>query len=557
MTLPDYSPEAPEDELWDAIVVGTGMGGATIGYALATKGLRVLFLEKGRFLYGGVDRGDGRLPLTFDDSPEPRMDRGHWPLPIAGQTSFGREEFFAPLGCGSGGTTGLYGAQLERFMPADFRPRANFPGAHDATLPETWPIEYAELVPYYERAEALYRVRGTQDPLDPRPCTLLDPPPLSERDQLLAESLRELGLHPYRAHVGCEFVKDCTECGGVLCPRECKNDAGRMCLLPALSKHGAKILVNCTVHQLGADARSVQTVRCRIADRELALRGRVIVLSAGAFMSPLLLLNSRSEHWPNGIANASGLVGRNLMLHTSDFIAVSTRIGSSAEGPKKALALNDFYSGESKLGTFQSVGVPVGRGSVAYYLRNQLHFLPRWLLRLIDPLIRIVAAIAAHPFRNASVFATVVEDLPYHDNRIVSDPTAPNGMRFEYRYPPELRERNVLFRTLLKRRLKPRHRVMVLSGRNNLNYGHVCGTCRFGDDPNTSVLDRENRAHGIDNLFVVDASFFPSSGGTNPSLTIAANALRVADAIERQLAGTDPGRQASRSSAEALADAGR
>jgi choline dehydrogenase-like flavoprotein len=107
-------------------------------------------------------------------------------------------------------------------------------------------------------------------------------------------------------------------------------------------------------------------------------------------------------------------------------------------------------------------------------------------------------------------------------------------MRFEYRYTEELKSRVQSLRRRLAKALGP-HRMIVLSGENNINYGHVCGTCRFGDDPEASVLDKNNRAHDLSNLYIVDASFFPSSGGTNPSLTIAANALRVAEAIHRQL----------------------
>jgi choline dehydrogenase-like flavoprotein len=153
-----------------------------------------------------------------------------------------------------------------------------------------------------------------------------------------------------------------------------------------------------------------------------------------------------------------------------------------------------------------------------------------------------LAEAAARRFRRATLFSTIVEDLPYAENRVIPDPNAPNGRRFEYTYARELDERNRHFRRQLIRRLAPRHRIrFVTGGGNNLNYGHVCGTCRFGDDPATSVLDRTNRAHDLDNLYVVDASFFPSSGGTNPSLTIAANALRVGEVIDRRLGPAAPG----------------
>ena len=254
-------------------------------------------------------------------------------------------------------------------------------------------------------------------------------------------------------------------------------------------------------------------------------------------MTPLLLLNSISKDWPSGLANRSDCVGRNLMLHATDFVAVRSRSRLSAKGPKKALALNDFYIRKGrKLGTFQSVGIEVEYWYVLSYLRSVISKAPRWQRRLASPFVRIAARIGSTYFRNAAMFAMIIEDLPYWDNRVVPDPQATNGMRFEYRYTGELLERTRMFRRELSAALKPKHRIIVLTGKNNINFGHVCGTCRFGNDPRTSVLDRNNRAHDVENLYVVDASFFPSSSGTNPSLTIAANALRVAEAIDRQLA---------------------
>ena len=533
-----HTPVAPADTLWDVIVVGTGMGGSTVGHELARSGRRVLFLERGKFLFGSADRGDGTLPFDADESPEARMRRGWWPLPLQGSTSFGPTEFFAPLGCGTGGSSGLYAAQLERLLPRDFAPRANYPEVADSTLPEAWPIPYEEFVPWYRRAEQLYGVRGTPDPLNPDPGSALrDPPPLSPRDGDFDESFRALGLHPYRAHVACEYVPGCLDCGGVLCPRPCKYDAGRTCLVPALEQHAARILSGCEVVRLEADAHAVQSVHCRWKDAELTLRARVVVLAAGALMTPMLLLNSVSQAWPAGLANGSGMVGRNLMFHASDFIAIRPRRSLSGDGPKKALSFNDFYvHGGRKLGTFQSVGVAINRGSILHFLRVKMQKAPGWQRKLASPFLRAVSIVAGRYFRGAGVFATIIEDLPYLENRVISDPQAKNGMRFEYRYTGHLRERTQYYRRQLARTLRPHHRMMVLTGENNINYGHTCGTCRFGDDPRTSVLDRNNRAHGVENLYVVDASFFPSSGGTNPSLTIAANALRVAAAIEKQLA---------------------
>jgi choline dehydrogenase-like flavoprotein len=549
MTGAEFVPDQPDQVEWDVAVIGTGMGGATTGYELARLGHRVLFIEKGMFLHAAFAAGGYCDFDASDDSPASRLRGGRWPVRLRGQTDLGKVEFYAPLGCGTGGSTALYAAGLERFAPADFAPRANFPDAPDSTLPERWPIGYEELRPYYERAEQLFRVCGTPDPLDRGgPGPLRPPPPLSPRDAHFEASFRRLGLHPYRVHAGLAFVEGCTGCATGPCPRACKSDAAWICLLPALREHGAAILPECEVVELVASADAVTGLRCRRRDgRELTLRAKVVVLAAGAYMTPALLLKSRSAAWPQGLANRSGQVGRHLMFHVSEFIAVSPLQRLSGDGAQKTLAINDFYLRDGrKLGTFQSAGAAIDVGRIMQYMRDSAERDPRWWVRMLggrsrwwrkatSPFVRLAALLLYHGvgFKHAAVWATIVEDLPYHDNRIVDDPDSPNGMRFEYRSRDELRERVHALRRQLRSALKP-HRLMVLSSADNLNYGHVCGTCRFGDDPLTSVLDRDNRAHGVENLYVVDASFFPSSGGTNPSLTIAANALRVADRIHER-----------------------
>lgn len=560
MNARSYVPEDPGRIEWDVAVIGTGMGGATTGCELARLGHRVLFIEKGLFLHGefraaerdGMEPSEQllvQLANIADERPEARLRAGRWPYRLQGTTSFGELEFFAPLGCGSGGSTSLYAGGLERLSPADFRPRANFPEVYDSTLPEEWPISYQDLRPFYERAEELFRVRGTRDPLDQGGDPILrTPPPLSPRDQHLFESFERLGLHPYRVHVGFEFVDGCTGCAPRPCPRGCKNDAARICLLPALDKHGASLLPQCEVVRLEAGESHVDSIRCRSKGADLSIRAKIVVLAAGAYMTPVLLLNSRSGAWPDGLANRSGLVGHNLMFHVSDFFAVNPLKRLSSTGPEKSLALNDFYfSAGEKLGTFQTAGAAVELGQIMQYMRDIAETDPTWWKKLASPrpiwwrkisapAVRLVAMAMYYLFNfgHASVWASIIEDLPYHHNRVFADPQARSGMRFEYHYSEELRRRVLSFRKRLAKALHP-HRFLVLSGENNVNYGHVCGTCRFGHDPRTSVLDANNRAHDLSNLYVVDASFFPSSGGTNPSLTIAANALRVAAAVHERL----------------------
>ena len=526
-----YIPKDPAREEWDVVVVGTGMGGSTLGYELARLGRRVLFVEKGKFLHG--DPRLNRAPPAGCRESDARLLVGRWPDRIKGWTSFGPVEFFAPMGCGTGGSTALYGAQLERFAPGDLQPRAHFPDLPAANLPERWPISYEELVPFYRRAEAHYSVCGTPDALNPdREAKLRVPPPLSERDHFIFESFSAQGLHPYRSHVGYHQLDDCWECID-LCPRRCKSDAGARSLLPALEKHGASLLPECEVLELIADRTRVQAIRARHAGRELRIRAKVFVLACGALSTPVLLLRSRSADWPQGLANSSGAVGRNLMLHTSDFLMIDQRQERSPLGPIKSISLNDFYFNErGKLGTLQSVGLRPLAPFILGYLRYLEEKDPRWWRRRMSRYLPRIAELASRWFRRGSVFSTIVEDLPYAHNRVLVDDSSPNGSRFVYTYSGELRRRNQLFRRELTRRLAPRlHLRVVTGGSNNINYGHACGTCRFGDEPATSVLDRNNRAHDLDNLYVSDASFFPSSGGTNPSLTIAANALRVAGII--------------------------
>lgn len=537
MTNASWIPENPENTEWDAIVVGTGMGGSTVGGALAERGHRVLFIEKGNFLFGDFDRGDGTKPILEDNSPEERLRAGWWPVQVSGQYEGRDLSIFAPLGCGTGGSTSLYAAQLERLSPSDFECGKSIGSVPGASVPERWPISYDELAPYYRKAESLYRVCGTEDPLQPDPeANLVPPPPLSDRDAHLFNSFEALGLHPFRAHVGCRFLDGCNECGGSLCPRACKSDAGQISMMPAITKHNAKVLPNCEVVKLEANAERVTGVRFKRGDTESVVHGKIVIVAASAYMTPALLLKSASEHWPKGLANSSGLVGKNLMMHTSDFIAIRAGKSLSSEGPKKALSLNDFYNTDGrKLGTLQSVGIQVNPGYVLYHLRNRAERERTWYLQLARPFFRIIAVIAAAFYKSASVFSSIVEDLPYEHNQIRLDPNSENGMAFEYHYSDELLQRNRLFRKRIAETIGKRHSVQVLNTDDNLNFGHVCGTVRFGDDPTKSVLDRNNRAHDVDNLYVVDSSFFPTSGGNNPSLTIAANALRVADEIHREL----------------------
>lgn len=528
-------PSEPERDLWDVIVVGAGMGGGAVGHELARMGRSVLFVERGQLLHGPHARaGWDKPPKSLREG---LMRSGRWPDRLKGRASFGDLDFMGPMGCGTGGSTGLYSAQLERFRASDFAPRAWYPNAANANLPEAWPVDLAEMVPFYRRVEALFGVSGSPDPLEPDlEAPLRTPAPMSDRDRSLFESFEDLGLHPYRSHVGLADIPGCRDCDEI-CISGCKSDAGNRFVAPALKRYGARILPECEAVGFEADGRRVVGVVVDRSGERKTLKARMFVLAAGAWMTPALLLRSRSSEHPDGLANGSGMVGRNLMLHATDLVAVDPGEWRSSDGPRKGLTLNDFYDDEGfKLGSFQAVGRRLEAPIIESLLMAAADRDPvRWR-RKTPGFAKRAARMAARDLRGATLMATIMEDLPYVENRVVLDGASPGGFRFEYRYPTELADRANRFRRRLTEVLSPRMRVHVVPlGDDNLNYGHVCGTCRFGEDPSSSVLDPSNRAHQLDNLYVVDASFFPSSGAINPSLTVAANGLRVGGLIHERL----------------------
>ncbi|MCE9667449.1 GMC family oxidoreductase [Myxococcus stipitatus] len=526
---------------WDVVVIGTGMGGSTLGYSLARQGRSVLFLERGPSRHGPEPEGvasSSNMALAPVDRRERLLRAGQWPEALLQQLhDRAPQSFLHPLGVGGGGSSSRFGMVMDRFFPEDFTPLEGRKDASASTLPESWPISYEALAPYYAEAEALFRVRGSADPVRPGVTfRLMEPPAPVGKEVSLLEGFQSLELNPYRIHYACERVAGCDTCVGSLCPRDCRNDAGKVCLRPALRSFSAGMLDWCEVLSLREEGGRVQAALCRGADGQtFEVRGRTFVMAAGAFMSPALLLRSVSSRHPRGLGNGRDLVGRNLMLHCSDHYLVRSRKAPASFDMAHGVSLNDFYRHQGeKLGNFHAHPLTIDAGKVLSWLQGK-HSLPAWL-RVLSPIFPLVANVGARLYRERVVFGSVLEDLPYAENRVtgISDDGV---VRYEYRVHDELRRRVDLSRRLFLRGLAPRFKVKLISNPRDvaLNLGHVCGTCRFGESPETSVLDASNRVHDVDNLYVVDASFFPSSGGINPSLTIAANALRVADLLHARL----------------------
>ncbi|MGO9159087.1 GMC oxidoreductase [Mycobacterium sp.] len=533
----DLSAREAERVVWDVIVVGSGMGGGMLGYRLARSGRKVLFVEKGRSTLPGTP---GTIRSAIPELAEPRAYRSaaayYDALARAGRSTDEIEDisgrfpkrFVSFIGSGTGGSSALYGMVCERFFVRDFTPRQDFTDPGDSTVPEAWPISYEQMAPWYAEAEKLLGVRGQADPLRPESAEVGLPaaPPFSAHNQALVNYLAGRGLHPYHLPMACDYTEGCATCQDYLCDRSCKYDAGRNGVLPAVAEHGAQLLAECRVVRLEADRTQVRQVICERRSDMLALRAKVVVLAAGALATPVLLLNSRCGEWPRGLANGSDWVGRNLMRHLLDPIEIWPHPDYKTTAANKEIGLNDFYFWEGqKYGTVQSFG-PV---PPMQWLTNRPDRRGK-ALRLMRPAVR---QIYKRIFTGALVLGAMTEDLPYLDNRVLPyDRPSLDGrqrLRIQYRLHPSEIERRAAFLRQLKEVLQPfRNMPLGGGGEGNTNLGHVCGTCRFGTDPKTSVLDPQNRAHEVDNLYVVDASFFPSSTGLNPSLTVAANALRVA-----------------------------
>jgi choline dehydrogenase-like flavoprotein len=527
---------------WDVIIIGAGMGGGMLGHRLARAGRRVLFVEKGRSTLPGTP---GTIRSAMPELAEPQASRSrntyYDALARAGRSSdevtdvSGRRprQFVPYIGSGTGGSSALYGMVCERFFVDDFTPRQHFADPGESTVPEAWPITYEQMAPWYMEAEKLLGVRGQPDPLRPEAADVALPaaPPFSVDNQPLVNYLSGRGLHPYHLPMACDYTDDCATCQAYLCAKSCKYDGARSGVEPAVTEYGAQLLAECQVQRLESDRTRVQRVICQRHSDMLTLKAKVVVLAAGALATPVLLLNSRSGDWARGLANGSDMVGRNLMRHVMDWIEVWPQRGSKITAENKEIGLNDFYFIDGqKYGTVQSAGSMASLAPIDMMM-NQPGLMAK-ALRL--------TGVAARPIYNqfisgGLVLAAIMEDLPYLDNRVLpSDRPSVDGrqrLRLQYHLHPSEVERRKVFLPALKEVLQPFRTLTLRTGANNGTLGHVCGTVRFGTDPATSVLDPQNRAHEVDNLYVVDASFFPSSTGINPSLTVAANALRVAEHI--------------------------
>jgi choline dehydrogenase-like flavoprotein len=501
---------------WDVVIVGAGLGGGTAGRRLAELGLSVLFLEKGPF--------EDRL-VRDEDADRDALDRRFWGEPLHCKID-GQELLLEhAIGIGVGGSSLLYAASFERPELSDVEDTPDRPHPTGG-----WPVSFSTFLPYFAEAERRFFVRGTQDPLSSHDGDLLAPNPLMGVDAVMSETFRRRGMHPYQVHQALRDIDGCANCFGRTCARGCKMDGRTAGVLPALATGDCAILDYCEVVALHGRSDSVTHLEVAHKGERATLRAKRYVLAGGGFGSPQLLMASRSEYWPDGCGNRSGLVGRNLMFHLLESIAIWPGKRLRPTGPSKAMTLRDLYHFDGKrFGLLQSAGLDAGYGEVVQVLRERFEGSLFGSNGFLRRLVNLPVWLAMAFLGVGKVYRAIIEDLPYPENRVVYDPQNPSRSSFEYTVYPELKARQLEFRQLLRERL--RLPIMFLTSGVDLDLSHACGTLRFGTDPETSVLTPECRLHDIDNVYVADACFMPTSCGVNPGLLIAANALRVADAV--------------------------
>ena len=489
---------------YDIVIIGSGAGGGTLAYALSRTSARILIVERGDF-----------IPQEDENwNPEAVWKHRRYQTQESWLDANGRE--FPPYShYNVGGNSKFWGSVLYRLRREDFQDLKHRDG-----LSPAWPIDYDTLEPYYERAERLYQVHGEagSDPTEPArgpyPCP---PVPHSAGMASLVEQFRSFGLHPSALPLGLlDGCQLCNTCNSFACKVHAKSEADVCCIRPAMLRPTVTLWTNALARRLitNSSGTRVQAVEVERHGQVLQVEAPVVVVSCGAVNSAALLMRSATAAHPNGLANSSGLVGRRYMAHLATMMQGFHPFRPNDTVFQKTVGINDFYHRgpdmDYPLGQIQSQG-----RTHAVMAQTVVPWIPLW-------------AYETWVSRGVDWLA-MSEDLPDENNRVTVDGSG--RIQLHYR-PNNIKAHEELVRTTSRILRQLGFWIVVKHSHGARNTTHQCGTAVFGTDPRTSVLDPYCRTHDVPNLFVVDASFFPSSAAVNPALTIAAQALRVADHIK-------------------------
>ena len=516
---------------YDLIVIGSGPGGASLTHRLAATGKKILMLERGDYLPRTQDNWSAKSVFVDNKYQAKETWYDH------------KGKAFAPgLHYFVGGNSKVYGAALFRLRERDFGELH-----HKEGISPAWPVKYDVFEPYYTEAEHLFAVHGNrgEDPTEPPASAAYPYPGVSHEGKVreLHDSLLQDGLHPFHLPLGIRLDEKhgkptptsvCIKCDafdGFPCLLNGKADAQVMCVDPTLAAHpNVTLLTGAYVTKLETDAAGKTVTGVHVARDGTAERysADIVVAACGALSSALLLLRSANDAHPNGLANGSDQVGRNYMRHNQAVLMAVLKDPINATF-QKTMAVSDYYFGDAEfpypMGLIQMCAKVHGEQIRGESLAQWLSFLPETPFELI-----------AH---RAMDFWLSSEDLPHPENRITLARDGKVRLDLVENNLEAIKQLRQRFETMMSRAGSSPHVVeRSLYFDKNIplaGTAHQSGTCRFGTDPQASVLDLNCKAHELDNLYITDASFFPSIGAVNPTLTVIANALRVADHLKGRL----------------------
>ncbi|SDJ08160.1 GMC family oxidoreductase [Salipiger marinus] len=494
---------------YDVVIVGAGVGGGAMANRLAATGARVLMIERGTYLPREADNWS--VKAVFHDkkytTAETWRDRSG--------KAFNPSTFYYV-----GGNSKFFGAATVRFRKEDFEDLE-----HEGGTAPAWPVSYDEFAPYYDEAERLMGTHGTagEDPIEPPRSGPFPHPAIGHEPEIqaIADKLRGKGLRPFSLpiaidrHEGGACIR-CATCDGFACKLGAKNDAEVRLVGPALKTGLVDLILETKALRFLTDAtgRKVTGIEVEQDGQRRTIHGDLFISAAGAINSAALLLRSANDKHPGGLGNTSSdQLGRNYMAHNNTAMMAVHPFRKNGVTFQKSLAINDFYLANDvrpyPLGNIQGLGKLQGG-----MLTASVPFIPEWLM---------------DRFAERSVdWWLMSEDLPDPDNRITLDSDGTIRVNYTANNLKAHRELVKHWSGVMRSLGYP----IILTQKMDITVSmHQCGTARFGTDPATSVLDANCKAWDLDNLYVVDASFLPSSTGFNPSLTIVAQAIRTAEHI--------------------------
>jgi choline dehydrogenase-like flavoprotein len=496
-----------DDQYYDVIIIGTGAGGGTLARKLAPTGKKILLLERGELIY--------RESSELIDTEVFKKEQFHAPESWYDETG---EPFYPQTYYAVGGNTKIWSGVLQRMRERDFGQVQ-----HQGGVSPEWQLKYQDFEPYYTEAEKLYQVHGKleDDPTEPHHSEAYPFPEVAHDPmvQRIGDTLQEQGLHPVHLPLGLgDHGRTDAEDTGVTPVLNCEN---------VTLKTSAQVVCLHT----NPSGSEIKAVEAKIGEQSYLFLGDIVVLACGAVNSAALLLRSANEKHPNGMANGSGQVGRNLM---KQLLSVVVQLTSTANSGlfSRTLGLNDFYWGD------KDFPYPMG------HVQNSGGILQDVIFAEAPPILSVLSRVMPNfGLRQLATHSIgwwlKTEDLPHPNNRVhyVGDKlridyTANNVEahdRLVYRWVDVLKNVEQSQPNIFNRTTHPRSDMPVQV------VAHQCGTCRFGEDPATSVLDLNCRSHEVHNLYVVDSSFFPSHASVSSGLTVIANALRVGDRLIEQL----------------------